>query len=567
MTTSNLTIGAYQPVDTVGAWQTEPSSALSLTLDAGSYSLTGSDITFSIPVKITLVSGNYSLLGSNLVFGVSYVSGWKGNRNLGPWEFTKLADKPHYNEGTSISSPEDPVWKLDTSGEQVTEGHNPWCGYWHKDYTPPIVIPISDNFAIATKLFITSSQSDMSAIVFDKTDLVWAKAYHAGASSRFAYSSSIIEVSDDLIMVGQISIGIYQHAAVLKVNKDTGSVIWSTVFDQGLSDEYFSDIQETSDGGLICTGRFRRGAANYDLVVIKLTSTGNISWAKIFDSTHDDYGRRIIELSSGDLILCGFTLSLAESNYSDALIMKLNSSGIVLWSKRYNKTGTNDTETLYDIQETSDGGFISIGEVNETGASFQNDILIIKTTSDGSISWSIRITVNDSFGNRSGYKIREVSGGYVLIGYHSNSLALTKINTSGAWLWSKRLQNEELNYIWYGDTGGLTITDDGIAFAGGVYNSVIGAYDTVVSHVNFDGVVSGCSYFSSFTPTLEAGNISVNTITITLTTLIIGLESHTITEVDHSLTLNNYCSSEPDFVHQITNSLNENLEVYDIIKL
>ena len=62
------------------------------------------------------------------------------NKGAGPWDFIKQPDKPHYNEGNLISDHDNPVWATDHLSlfdKPVTPTHHPWCGYWHKDYTPP----------------------------------------------------------------------------------------------------------------------------------------------------------------------------------------------------------------------------------------------------------------------------------------------------------------------------------------------------------------------------------------------------------------------------------------------
>ena len=52
-----------------------------------------------------------------------------------------------YNEGSKITKAPaaggNPVWSTKFSGTPVTDTHVP-CGYWFKDYTPPIVTPVPD---------------------------------------------------------------------------------------------------------------------------------------------------------------------------------------------------------------------------------------------------------------------------------------------------------------------------------------------------------------------------------------------------------------------------------------
>jgi hypothetical protein len=66
----------------------------------------------------------------------------------------------------------------------------------------------------------------------------------------------------------------------------------------------------------------------------------------------------------------------------DALIIKLNSSGNIQWSRAIG--GTN-YDVAYSIQQTSDGGYIVAGYTYSFGAG-DSDFLIIKLDSSGNIS-------------------------------------------------------------------------------------------------------------------------------------------------------------------------------------
>jgi uncharacterized protein (DUF2147 family) len=121
-------------------------------------------------------------------------------------------------------------------------------------------------------------------------------------------------------------------------------------------DDFAYSIQQTSDGGYIVAGFSYSSSSSLDFLIIKLNSSGNIQWAKTIGGTNSDYTYSIQQTSDGGYIVAGYSYSF--SSYSDSLIIKLNSSGNIQWAKTIG--GTN-SDGVYSIQQTSDGGYIVAG--------------------------------------------------------------------------------------------------------------------------------------------------------------------------------------------------------------
>ena len=98
-------------------------------------------------------------------------------------------------------------------------------------------------------------------------------------------------------------------------------------------------IIQTSDGGYAIAGRTGSyGAGNYDVYVIKLDNSGNLSWTRTIGGANADYGRSIIQTSDGGYAIIGCTYSFG-AGYYDVYVVKLNSSGTELWNKTFNNGG------------------------------------------------------------------------------------------------------------------------------------------------------------------------------------------------------------------------------------
>jgi hypothetical protein len=168
---------------------------------------------------------------------------------------------------------------------------------------------------------------------------------------------------------------------IIKLNS-SGNIQWSRAIG-GTNNDVANSIQQTSDGGYIVAGYTTSFGAGGDALIIKLNSSGTIQWSRAIGGTNYDRAYSIQQTSDGGYIVAGYTNSFGAGG-DDILIIKLNSSGNIQWSRAIG--GTNGDYAL-SIQQTSDGGYIVAGWTTSFGAG-NYDILIIKLDSSGNIQWS-----------------------------------------------------------------------------------------------------------------------------------------------------------------------------------
>ncbi len=68
--------------------------------------------------------------------------------------------------------------------------------------------------------------------------------------------------------------------------------------------------------------------------MVKLGSSGNIEWQKAYGGSMDDEGFAIQKTLDGGFVAIGYTRSFGYGG-ADAWLMKLNSSGDIEWQKVY----------------------------------------------------------------------------------------------------------------------------------------------------------------------------------------------------------------------------------------
>jgi len=287
----------------------------------------------------------------------------------------------------------------------------------------------------------------------------WARAYQ-----RFTALALDITPDGDYILVGSGVYGQVSHDAwILKIN-DLGKVLWQKRYDfADAVAEQITSVQVTSDGGYIMAGTFRVSITGDNFWVLRLDSSGNILWQKSYVGAGYESRAFIQATSDGGYVMSGNSGSLSDGY--EAIVIRLDSSGNILWQKSY--SGFALPTYHYEIHQTSDDGYILAGDTTSFGAA-SSDLLLLKLDSAGDILWQ-KIYGGTRFEYESSVQ-QTADGGYILTGITSSfgagihSLWLLKLDSAGDIQWQKTyggtgqelhpsiLQTIDGGYILVGDT-------------------------------------------------------------------------------------------------------------------
>ncbi len=208
---------------------------------------------------------------------------------------------------------------------------------------------------------------------------IWAKAYEIPDNNY--YISTVVETLDSgFLVVG----GIYSQDAegykpfVFKIDSN-GNISWGKTYSCPENFQLSSAV-EAGDGGTIISGTVVLENQLPDGVVIKLTSTGKVKWAKAIGGSSYDGLNSITKTSDGKFVSSGYTRSFGAGN-TDLFLMKFDENANIIWNKRFGEFRTNEVSNC--IVETSDGGLISAGSIRDFSSS--SNFLVVKTDSEGNI--------------------------------------------------------------------------------------------------------------------------------------------------------------------------------------
>ncbi|MDD5529335.1 MAG: FlgD immunoglobulin-like domain containing protein [bacterium] len=360
-----------------------------------------------------------------------------------------------------------------------------------------------------------AGQEDFLVVKLDSAaDILWAKTF-GGDSTDMAFSVQQTSDGGYIVAGGTKSFGGGSVDFLIIKLTSVGAISWAKTYGSTYTDGA-NAIQQTSDGGYIVLGytfSYPSITSGGEFLVMKLDATGNVSWAKTLGGGDLDIGTNgVQETSDGGFIVDGFTASYGSGG-EDFLVVKLTSTGIVSWTRVLG--GVQDDEANA-IEQTSDGGYAVAGITNSYGSG-QGDVMLAKLTSGGAVSWVK--TYGGTALDCPWYIQQDAGGNYIVVGETksfgagASDFLVMKLGGTGSVIWSKAfggLQNDCAN--------GVRLTaDSGCVIAGETTTYGVGGHDFLMVKVNFaGGMASDCPWVDApvtvTTPGITGSSVSTGVI-------------------------------------------------------
>lgn len=182
----------------------------------------------------------------------------------------------------------------------------------------------------------------------------WMK-YFGGPGWDVGYC--VRQISDGGYIIAGVKevVGSSPNIYIIKTNS-LGVEQWSRdIYFDGSS--HCSSIEQTNDGGFILGAEaYDIQGQDIDVKLIKLNSSGSTIWIKSFGEAMEDYTQSVIQSNNGGYVICG-TQRWPLDQTLDIFLLKTNSSGDLVWSKRFGE-GVLEDEWASNVKQTADAGFI-----------------------------------------------------------------------------------------------------------------------------------------------------------------------------------------------------------------
>ncbi|MEY4244061.1 MAG: hypothetical protein RLZZ245_1646, partial [Verrucomicrobiota bacterium] len=276
----------------------------------------------------------------------------------------------------------------------------------------------------ANWLVATPVQQTFRVVAGDFTqDYIWAKGFGgAGYDTAYAVAAAttghvyLLGDFEDTASFGastfNVAGGSLSDLVLMKSNSD-GSVAWARQYG-GVNSDFAKAAVALPSGGLVAGGEFFTSttisgtsftsAGSKDIVLFHVDADGNTVWSKRFGGTSSDSLHSMAVDASGNLYLVGqfsgsitfgSTSTLTSSGSSDGFLVKLDSTGTPLWSRKLGGTGA---DSVYSVTIGSAGEIALAGSFNG-GATFGSitlssagaaDAFAAKLDSSGTFLWAKR---------------------------------------------------------------------------------------------------------------------------------------------------------------------------------
>jgi len=240
--------------------------------------------------------------------------------------------------------------------------------------------------------FTDQASSSIQVLKLDATgNKVWDISIQGGLT-QFAvnWSTSITALSTNQLLVGG-----YTDDGTLFGNKDgfvnkldtNGNVLWSKRYGTTGQDRIFS-VLEMHNGEYIVAGYqvvSSSGGGSDGIFIIRIDTAGNVVWNKYFSESPTTAGLAFLNgaiiTNNDEIVATGFTNTFGSGDY-DYFLIKLDANGNTIFYKNYGDAVDN---RMYAITELNNEYFLA-------GKSGNNNCLM-KVDSSGNILWTNYYTI------------------------------------------------------------------------------------------------------------------------------------------------------------------------------
>lgn len=207
-----------------------------------------------------------------------------------------------------------------------------------------------------------------------------------------------------------------------------GSELWSRTFGGDDNVMASSGIMATDSDFLILATIMHYPEYDDDITLLKVDQNGEQIWSHTWEEGNL-VGHQIIPTSDGSYLIAGGYAPAGDldSSSKDFLFIKVDQDGEEIWKSIFGDPQVFDY--AFAVAETSDGGFIAVGDIVRDLFTWDADIILVKIDENGKLVWQQTIETNTHTMLRG--VLEHPDGGYVITGstYSRNNFDILLIKT------------------------------------------------------------------------------------------------------------------------------------------
>jgi Secretion system C-terminal sorting domain len=240
-------------------------------------------------------------------------------------------------------------------------------------------LPDSGLYAVGYTASYGANFLDFTITRLNKNNgIVWSRRI-GGPGEDLSFGSALTH-DGGVVVSGYFGITFSNTDIYVTKLSGTGALVWTTRI-AAAGYEFGFSIKRTPDNGFIVCGEASAyGANGPHIFVTKLTSAGAVSWRQVYATTQEDHGTCVVPTLDGGYAVGGYTFGYGATS-GDAFLMKLTSSGALSWFRRY---GDARYQVTRDLVQMPDSSFWMTGH-SSIGGFGNPDIFLVHASKTGAL--------------------------------------------------------------------------------------------------------------------------------------------------------------------------------------
>lgn len=231
----------------------------------------------------------------------------------------------------------------------------------------------------------------------------------------------------------------FSNDGTLMKTDSLGNIEWLKVYGTTLDDDWFYDVQQTSDSGFVACGYMPQMGMAENIYVVKTDKYGDTLWTKAYGTGLGDISSSVNQTYDGGYIVAGIWDTAG-------ILLRLTQQGDTLWTRQF----YDGYIFLYSVEQTADSGFVATGVLESNDVNLNLQIYVVRVDKDGNILWE------KNYGNAGadyGHSVKVlpdnnfIVGGYSWLPPGDYESYLLKLDALGDTIWTKVYSDPKENGI------------------------------------------------------------------------------------------------------------------------
>ena len=338
--------------------------------------------------------------------------------------------------------------KYDENGNRLWEVR--YDGPSHRDdYACALALDAEGNVFVTGYSFGSGTEHDYVTLKYSPDgERIWADRYNSPLNRDDSAVDLVVDGEGRVIVTGTDRVRSTSYDFATLAYDSQGKRVWTARHsgEEGGFDTAAA-LTVDMDGNVYVTGYGENRESGYDIFTLKYDRNGNRAWAAVYDgpASRLDMSTDIITDGAGNVWVAG--QSIGVDSAFDMCLLKYGVHGQALWTARY-EGPAGGADAAVCLAATEESSVVVAGF--SRGMNTERDIVLLKYDSSGALLWDKRF--DGAFGGDDvpTSMAADLNGNIFVAGYSfggasSFDFITLKINRTGRILWAARfpLQSNE----------------------------------------------------------------------------------------------------------------------------